>query len=86
MDEFLEIRLSQKSAPTYVYIYDHKGYGSLTEAVGGGDFFYGVCHADELQLLYPIGSVLYPTGVPSERDILMRDSFIDMWVNFATYG
>lgn len=85
-DEFLEIRLSQESASTYVYIYDHKAEGSLTEAVGGGQIYYGVCHADELQFLFPMGSALYPTTIPSERDLLLREALLEMWTNFAAYG
>lgn len=85
-DEFLEMRLTQESASTYVYIYDHKAEGSLTEAVGGGQKYFGVCHADELQFLFPMGSALYPTTIPSERDLLMREALIEMWTNFATYG
>lgn len=85
-DEYLEKRLSQKSATTYVYVYDHKAEGSVTEAIQGGDKYYGVCHADELQMLFPFGKALFPTTIPSEKDVLMRDALLDMWVNFATYG
>ncbi|KAL5279766.1 CES5A.2 family protein [Megaselia abdita] len=85
-DEYLERRLSQKSASTYVYIFDHRPAGSLTNLMGGGDESLGVCHADELAMLFPIGNHLFPTGVYTEKDIIMREAMITLWVNFATYG
>lgn len=54
--------------------------------MGGGDESYGVCHADELALLFPAGKLLYPTGVATKKDILLREYMVSMWVNFATYG
>lgn len=79
-------RLTQDSATTYVYVYDHKAEASLTEAIQGGDQYLGVSHADELQMLFPLGKALFPTTIPSENDVLMRNALLDMWVNFATYG
>lgn len=85
-DEYLEKRLSQNSAETFVYVYDHRAEGSLTEAIQGGDQYFGVCHADELQMLFPLGKALFPTTIPSERDEIMRNAMLDLWVNFATFG
>lgn len=85
-DEYLERRLSEKSAPTYVYVFDHRPPGSLTNLMGGGEESLGVCHADELALLFPAGKVLFPTGVYTKKDILLREAMVAMWVNFATYG
>ncbi|KAL5279764.1 CES5A.2 family protein [Megaselia abdita] len=85
-DEYLEKRLTQESTTTYVYVYDHRPAGSLTNLMGGGDESLGVCHADELALLFPVGKLLFPTGVPTEKDILLREAMVTMWVNFATYG
>lgn len=85
-DEYLERRLSHDSAPTYVYVFDHRPAGSLTNIMGGGDESLGVCHADELAMLFPVGKLLFPTGVPTTKDILMTEAMVTMWVNFATYG
>lgn len=85
-DEYLEKRLSERSAATYVYVFDHRPAGSLTNIVGAGDESLGVCHADELAMLFPIGNTLFPTGVYTEKDIQMREAMVKMWVNFATYG
>lgn len=78
--------MSQDSAPTYVYVFDHRPAASLTNLIGGGDESLGVCHADELALLFPAGKLLFPTGVATEKDILLREAMVTMWVNFATYG
>lgn len=37
MDQYLELRLSHKNiAPTYVYLFTHKGSASFTEIFKGG--------------------------------------------------
>lgn len=46
----------------------------------------GVCHADDLQYLFPIGSGLFPTAAPTKADTLMRQTMVALWVNFARTG
>lgn len=85
-DEYLERRLSEKSAATYVYLFDHRTPASLTHIIGGGEDSYGVCHADELAMLFPVGDLLFPSATPGELDILLKESMVKMWVNFVVHG
>lgn len=85
-DEYLETRLSQSSADTYVYVFDHRPPGSMTNFMGAGDESLGVCHADDLTMLFPIGNQLFPTAVYTKKDLMLRKAMVEMWVNFATQG
>ncbi|KAL5279768.1 CES5A.2 family protein [Megaselia abdita] len=80
-DEYLEKRLSQKSAETYVYILDHKPTESMINLITEDNESFGVTHGDETRMLFP-----FPSGRYSEKDILLREAMVKMWVNFATYG
>lgn len=86
MDEYLEKRLSHQSATTYVYVFDHKPATSFTDFLGKADESFGVCHGDELPMLFPINKCVFPGGKYSERDLIMKKNMVKMWVNFATYG
>lgn len=91
MDEYLRIRLSnnknRKIGTTYVYLFAHKASASFTEIFKGGrENYYGVCHAEELQYLFPIAKELFISAVPSEDDIRIRNDITEMWVNFAKTG
>jgi carboxylesterase type B len=74
---------------TYVYHFSHKGYASYTELVGGGgEKFYGTCHADELLYLFPHHKTipaLY-SSIPSKQDKELTRLMTKLWVNFATTG
>ena len=74
------------TAPTYVYLLDHQGEISFNDVLGIGDKFYGVCHGDDLLHLFPMGKVIGPMSIPSEKDVLIKNAMVDMWVNFATVG
>lgn len=78
--------MSQESADTFVYIFDHRPPGSLTNLIGGGDEPLGVCHVDDLTMLFPLVDLLFPTGVYNAKDIKLREAMVEMWVNFADYG
>lgn len=46
----------------------------------------GVCHAEELQYLFPISQGLFVSAVPTENCVKIRKAITKMWVNFAYYG
>lgn len=85
IDEYLRKRLESATAPTYAYVFDHLGSASASEIFGGGNLQMGVCHADELQYLFSWEEV-FPTTVPTKRDIVIREAMVEMWVNFAIHG
>ncbi|XP_055677254.1 juvenile hormone esterase [Lutzomyia longipalpis] len=90
-DEYLRIRLTKgdrkKLGPTFVYLFAHKGSASFTEIFKGGrESYYGACHAEELQYLFPIGKELFVSAIPTKNDIKMRKLITKLWVNFARTG
>lgn len=91
VDEYLQLRLDEQQqalpAPTYVYLFDHKGAASFSEIFKGAhNEFYGACHAEELQYLFPIGQQLFVSAVPTRQDLELRDLMLRLWVNFARTG
>lgn len=43
----------------------------------------GVCHADDLMHLFPIGFLTNPI---SPEDLKMSETIVTLWTNFATTG
>lgn len=89
MNDYLKIRFSQKSAPTYVYLFSHKGSCSFTEIFkGGAESYYGTSHAEELQYLFPIRKSLkyFYNSIPSEDDKIITQILTKIWINFAYTG
>ncbi|XP_053697726.1 juvenile hormone esterase [Sabethes cyaneus] len=91
MDEYLHIRLrgDQKRTvgPTFVYLFAQKTAASFTEIFEGGkENYYGVCHAEELQFLFPIAKDLFVTAVPTPEELEVRKIITKLWVNFARTG
>ncbi|XP_030378452.1 venom carboxylesterase-6 isoform X2 [Scaptodrosophila lebanonensis] len=87
IDEYLRLRMAAGKAPTYVYLFDHKGAASFSEIFKGGhDDYYGACHAEELQYLFPIGRELFVSAVPTQQDLELRQLMLNMWINFARTG
>lgn len=98
MDEYLRIRLlshdrhsspSIKAGPTYVYLFAQKASASFTEIFkGGNEKYYGVCHAEELQYIFPIAKEIpsFHTAVPSDDELEIRRLITQLWVNFARTG
>ncbi|ETN67020.1 juvenile hormone esterase [Anopheles darlingi] len=88
MNEYLKIRLlskrtnstsesSVKVGPTYVYLFAQKASASFTEIFeGGSDNYYGVCHAEELQYLFPIAKDLFVTAVPTMEELMEGSAYI----------
>ncbi|XP_002061222.3 venom carboxylesterase-6 [Drosophila willistoni] len=92
IDEYLRLRLDQQKSdgvigPTYVYLFDHKGSASFSEIFKGDrNEFYGSCHAEELQYLFPIGRELFVSAIPTVKDLQLRKIMLQSWVNFASTG
>ncbi|KAH8290099.1 hypothetical protein KR044_013383 [Drosophila immigrans] len=87
VDEYLRMRLQHEAAETFVYLFDHKGAASFSEIFQGErNEFYGACHAEELQYLFPIGRELFVSAVPTRHDLQLRQLMLRLWVNFASSG
>lgn len=89
MNDYLKIRFSQKSAPTYVYLFSHKGSCSFTEIFkGGAESYYGTAHAEELQYLFPIRKDLpyFFNSIPTDEDKMITKLLTKLWINFAYTG
>uniref|UniRef100_T1H1Q7 Carboxylesterase type B domain-containing protein n=1 Tax=Megaselia scalaris TaxID=36166 RepID=T1H1Q7_MEGSC len=84
VDEYLEKRLTGKSASTFVYVYDFASNNSVTKYFDHDDFYYGVAHCDDIEIFFP--GFLWDQEIPSENLDIMRESLGKMWINFATYG
>ncbi|XP_039430550.1 venom carboxylesterase-6 [Culex pipiens pallens] len=91
MDEYLRIRLEggRKTpvGPTFVYLFAQRTAASFTEIFEGGkENYYGVCHAEELQFLFPIAKDLFVTAVPTPEELEVRRAITKLWVDFARTG
>ncbi|KAI9554675.1 hypothetical protein GHT06_019951 [Daphnia sinensis] len=72
------------SQPTYYYFYTHRGQFSFPQMVGvTPEIDLGVCHADELFLLFSPG-FLPRLSVPG--DIKVSAILVDLWTSFAANG
>lgn len=85
-DEYLERRLSANAAPTYTYLFDFTVTYSISRMVGGGDFYFGVCHGDDIAFLFPFYKLLGLQNDCDKNCVAFRDALVEMWVNFAIYG
>ncbi|EDS28550.1 juvenile hormone esterase [Culex quinquefasciatus] len=47
---------------------------------------HGVCHAEELQFLFPIAKDLFVTAVPTPEELEVRRAITKLWVDFAGTG
>ncbi|KAH0814588.1 hypothetical protein GEV33_008200 [Tenebrio molitor] len=85
-DEAIRYYLKYSRQPVYYYLFGHRGVASFTEIFGDKNNDYGVCHADELQYLFPIGDGLFPGRPPSPGDKKIAEIMTTLWVNFAQTG
>ncbi|XP_055677260.1 venom carboxylesterase-6-like [Lutzomyia longipalpis] len=88
-NKFLQRRFgeNQDFADTYVYLFSHRGEGSYSDLVAGPNSKdYGVCHGDDIFYLFPYFDKLSFRSAPSSKDILMQETLVKLWVNFATQG
>ncbi|KAF7269615.1 hypothetical protein GWI33_017341 [Rhynchophorus ferrugineus] len=85
-DEAVRLHKNHTQHPVYYYLFSHRGSASFTEIFGGGEEDYGVCHADDLQYLFPVGDGLFPERTPSESDKRVAKIFTTLFANFAYTG
>ncbi|KAF4532448.1 hypothetical protein B566_EDAN003023 [Ephemera danica] len=73
---------NSKVADTYLYAFHYFGDRSVFNIIADPNAIEGgVCHANEIPLQFNI-----PAMILSGRDRAMSKTFLDMWVNFITYG
>lgn len=85
-DKAIRYHLKYNSQPVYSYLFGHRGAASFTAIFGDEVRDYGVCHADELQYLFPLGADLFPDKPPTEDDLNMVSTMTKLWANFAKTG
>lgn len=85
-DEYLEKRLVENAASTFVYLYDFKSESSMSKFLGGGDFYYGVCHGDDIQVFFPTHKMFGLQPDSAKNADILRSALVEMWVNFAKFG
>lgn len=86
LDESVRLHLKHSQAPTYVYYFAHRGVASFSQVFGDPSSNYGVCHADDLQYLFPVGDVLFPEQPPDECDKNVAEIVSSLWASFANSG
>ncbi|KAG5672659.1 hypothetical protein PVAND_002771 [Polypedilum vanderplanki] len=90
MIDYLKLRFSnEKRAPTYIYLFTHKGAASFSEIFkAGSETYYGTAHAEELQYIFPIRKDLHYffNSIPTEQDKKISKILTKLWVNFAYTG
>merc|ERR1719383_960413 len=81
--------IRKKKSPTYYYNYQHQGSFSVPMAFGILEPM-GVCHADELFLMFRNEDVskswLGDLALNTEEDIHVSRKLLELWTNFAATG
>lgn len=85
-DEAVQYYLKYSNKPIYYYLFGHRGPSSFTEIFGDKEKDYGVCHADELQYLFPLAESLFPDKPQTPQDKKIAEIMTTLWVNFALTG
>ncbi|CAG9768327.1 unnamed protein product [Ceutorhynchus assimilis] len=85
-DQTVQLHTNYTNQPVYYYLFGHRGVASFTKMFGGGDVDYGVCHADDLQYLFPVGDELFPDKKPTSDDKYVAKLFTSLFANFARTG
>ncbi|XP_030754509.1 venom carboxylesterase-6-like [Sitophilus oryzae] len=85
-DETVQLHRKFTKDPVYYYMFSHRGVASFSKIFGGGEEDYGVCHADDLQYLFPVGDGLFPDKTPTESDKHVSKLFTSLFANFALSG
>ncbi|KAK5647002.1 hypothetical protein RI129_005466 [Pyrocoelia pectoralis] len=85
-DESVRQHTKHTNTPVYYYLFGHNGVASFSQIFGDPYQRYGVCHADELQYLFPVGDSLFPNQKQDELDKRMIELVTSLWTNFAKFG
>lgn len=85
-DETIRHHLNYVKTPVYYYLFGYRGTNSLTEIFGDKIQDYGVCHADELQYLFPLNDELFPSKLLKQSDHDVTELLTTLWANFARTG
>ncbi|XP_022832964.1 venom carboxylesterase-6-like [Spodoptera litura] len=81
--EAIELVFNYTKNPVYLYELTYRGANSFSQIFGDPQGDYGVCHADDLMHLFPIGFLSNPF---SPEDLKMSETIVTLWTNFATTG
>ncbi|XP_067005845.2 esterase E4 [Anabrus simplex] len=73
------------TVPVYYYLFSYRGTASYSSVFGDKTRDYGVCHADDLQYLFPMDK-FFPGITRSEDDLRMVEILTTLWTNFARTG
>jgi len=86
----LSARLHSKAvvSPVYFYFYDYtsEDADSLAILFTGKPEKYGVCHGDDIYLIFSNTHVELPPKKFSKNDLKMRETLIDIWINYSSMG
>lgn len=74
------------ASPLFYYYLAYKGTASFSQIFGDPKADYGVCHADELQYLFPVRDQLFPDIPMSSEDRKISEILTKLWLNFAKTG
>ncbi|KAF9804958.1 hypothetical protein SFRURICE_007861 [Spodoptera frugiperda] len=81
--EAIELVFNYTKNPVYLYELTYRSANSFSQIFGDPKGDYGVCHADDLMHLFPIGFLTNPI---SPEDLKMSETIVTLWTNFATTG
>lgn len=82
-DEAMRLQAVSSTVPVYYYLFSYRGTSSFTTLFGDQTRDFGVCHADELQYLFPMDKI---SKKRSEEDIKMIETLTTLWTDFARTG
>jgi len=82
-DKAVSLHRQFTSQPVYYYHYNHEGQFTIPILLGVHNKDLGVCHADELFLLFR--HHLLPR-IETPDDVAVSKLLIDLWTSFATTG
>ncbi|XP_015600279.1 venom carboxylesterase-6 [Cephus cinctus] len=85
-DNAVRDHLNVLASPVYYYYLAYRGSASFSSIFGDPKGEYGVCHADDLQYLFPVGEQLFKEFPLSVDDHKVVDIFTSLWYNFAKSG
>ncbi|KAF5307862.1 hypothetical protein FQR65_LT06594 [Abscondita terminalis] len=84
-DESVQLHFRHTTEPVYYYLFGHRGVASFSQLFGDPHQRYGVCHADDLQYMFPVGDSLFPDQKQDVLDQRITEIITTLWTNFAKY-